>query len=107
MLKLYLLQEESKKYLYQRTLSEYLDKKSTYDNIDIEFRNIEKLIKQASTWGFGKMKGYRKKFSLKIRNAEIKNAIKQNHNACIANVQVNSEKNRSKFIEGRNYSINR
>lgn len=100
--KVYLLQEDSIKYLYQQRLLQYLQSQETKDDINQEWNNIKNCIHQAATEAVGKKKKFRRRAGLRIWNDEIEQAIKEKQQAYLRTLQNNSEEIREIYVEKRN-----
>jgi hypothetical protein len=79
--KIYLLQEESIRILYQQILTKNVNVYPRASTIDKEWENIKMAIKKAANEALGTKKKYRRKKGLRIWNEDIKNAIENRRTA--------------------------
>ena len=91
--KVYLLQEESIRRLYQQRLATNLSEYPRACTVDKEWENIKIAIKKAANEAIETKKKYRRRKCLRILNEEIKNAIENKRTAYQKYLQNPSEKN--------------
>jgi len=100
--KVYLLQEESIRRLYQQRLAKNLSEYPRASTIDKEWENIQIAIKKAANEAIGTKKKYRRKKGLRIWNEEIKNVIENKRTAYQKYLQNPSEENFETYKIKRN-----
>lgn len=100
--KVYLLQDESIRRLYQNRLNILLQQTETKDNIEMEWGNIKQCIKEAAAEALGRKKKIRSKKGLRIWNEEIANAIEEKKAAYHLYLQASTEENREVYKNKRN-----
>ena len=102
--KVYLLQDESIKDLYQRRLEKYLLETTTEEVLEDEVQKVKNCIYKAADEVLGKKKKIRSKKSLRIWNEEIEKAIKEKQKAYLQWIQKKDEETRNNYKEKRNLS---
>ena len=100
--KIYLLQEESIRRLYQQRLTENLSEHPRALTIDEEWEQIKIAIKKTANEAIGTKRKYRRKKGLRIWNEEIKNAIENKRTAYRKYLQNSSEENYETYKITRN-----
>lgn len=95
--KVYLLQNEGKKLLYQTRLAGYLSTTETSLDINAEWNNIRSCIHKAATETLGKVKQGRKRGRLPVWNEEIERAIKEKNEAYLQLLQDESDENKDLY----------
>jgi len=100
--KIYLLQEESIRSLYQQRLAKTLSEYPMASTIDKEWENIKISIKKAANEAIGTKTKYRRKKGLRIWNEEIRNVIANKRTAYQIYLQNPSEENFETYKIRRN-----
>ena len=100
--KVYLLQEESIRRLYQQRLAKNLSEYTRTSTIDKEWENILTATKKAANEAIGTKKKHRRKKGLRIWNGEIKNAIEIKRTAYQKYLQNPNEENFETYKIKRN-----
>lgn len=100
--KVYLLETESIRNLYQNRINTYLQDHTTSDNIEEEWQNIKKIITKAASESLGHRKKYRKRKGLKIWTEEIESCIKDKQKKYETYLNSPTEDNREEYKKARN-----
>ena len=100
--KIYLLQQESIRRLYQQRLAKTLSEYPRASTIDKERENIKIAIKKAASEAIGTKKKYRREKGLRIWNEEIRNVTANKRTAYQRYLQTPSEENFETYKTERN-----
>jgi len=100
--KVYLLQEESIRDLYQRRLNQYLERQSTKQDINEEWDSLRTCIEKAAYETLAKKKKIRSKKGLRQWNQQVKEAIDKKKQTYQKYLQTKSEESKEIYKEARN-----
>lgn len=100
--KVYLLQDDGIKYLYQQRLGAYLANINTENDINREWENIRACIEKSAHEVIGRRKKFRKRKGLKIWTEELEQAIKDKKIAYHKYLQTPSVQNEETYKSKRN-----
>lgn len=102
--KVYLLQDESIKLLYQKRLQNYLTNAETKDNVNEEWESLKLCIEKSANEVLGRKRKFRKRKGLRIWNEEIEKAIKEKKIAYNKYIQLSTPESYTDYKSKRNYA---
>lgn len=100
--KIYLLNQESIRNLYQQRLNQYILNTPTDSILEAEWQNIKNCIEKAANEVLGKKKKLRSRKGLRIWNRNIEEAIKEKQEAYLQWLQQKTDLAKEKYKEKRN-----
>ena len=74
--KVYLLEDESMRNLYQNRINKHLQNLIAKEEIEKEWQNIQQIIKESADEAVGRKKKFQKRKGLKIWNYDIEKSVK-------------------------------
>ena len=100
--KVYLLEQESIRRLYQDRLNRHLNSIPSGNSIEEEWRNMKRIIVQAANEAIGVKKRFRKRKGLKIWTEEIEEAVAEKQKVYLKYLNSPSPTNAETYKEVRN-----
>nr|CAI5866397.1 unnamed protein product [Callosobruchus analis] len=100
--KVYLLEEESIRQLYQDRLNKILGSKETKQDINEEYHSITQAVKITASEVLGKKREFRKKKGLRIWSDEIEEAVKEEQRTYMHYLNNSAEANHEIYKQSRN-----
>lgn len=102
--KVYRLQQDSVKWLYQKRLEKHLVNMPTSNDLETEWNNIRECIRKAAYESVGMTNKIRRRKGLRMWNKEIEEPVKEKQKAYINLLQKNTEEAKENYKEKRNYA---
>ena len=100
--KIYLLENESVRNLYQSRINTYLQMYTTSENIEKEWQNIQEIMKKAANEAIGTRKKFRKRKGLSIWTEEIDECIKYKQKRFKMFLDRPTDENKEEYKKARN-----